>query len=186
MSNFSKSFGLTFINDDHFFASVAIFQTGTIFETDKDNRLYFVVEGECRLCLPEDDDENSSEGGAMAPLPGGGIVGTDEGALAGRDLPGRGLGGPPSLLYNAQTITRLGPGNFFGEGCLFPDLRRDWIVEAMSEVKLYFISRGDVLNNVDRTSQDIIRREAEFKVLYYDGRCRGRLNRPVSIHSRHR
>ena len=26
MSNFSKSFGLTFINDDHFFASVAIFQ----------------------------------------------------------------------------------------------------------------------------------------------------------------
>ena len=26
MSNYSKSFGLTFINDDHFFASVAIFQ----------------------------------------------------------------------------------------------------------------------------------------------------------------
>ena len=26
MSNFSKSFGLTFINDDHFFANVSIFQ----------------------------------------------------------------------------------------------------------------------------------------------------------------
>ena len=26
MSNYSKSFGLTFINDDHFFANVAIFQ----------------------------------------------------------------------------------------------------------------------------------------------------------------
>ena len=53
-------------------------------------------------------------------------------------------------FYNAKTISRLGPGNFFGEGCIFPEIRRDWIVEAMSEVKLYFISRGDIMNNVDK------------------------------------
>ena len=80
-------------------------------------------------------------------------------------------------FYNGKTISRLGPGNFFGEGCIFPDIRRDWIVEAMSEVKLYFISRGDILNNVDSKVIDIIRREAEFKATYYDGRFEGRNER---------
>ena len=27
-------------------------------------------------------------------------------------------------FYNAKTISRLGPGNFFGEGCIFPEIRR--------------------------------------------------------------
>ena len=43
------------------FTSVAIFQTGAIFDTEKDNRLYFVVEGECRLCLLEEEDLQEEE-----------------------------------------------------------------------------------------------------------------------------
>ena len=88
-------------------------------------------------------------------------------------------------FYNAKTISRLGPGNFFGEGCIFPEIRRDWIVEAMSEVKLYFISRGDILNNVDRRVIDIIEKEARFKATYYDGRFDGRSeSRPLTRRSR--
>ena len=48
------------------------------------------------------------------------------------------------------------------------------VIRTMTEVKLYFISRGDIMNNVDKRVIDIIRREAEFKATYYDGRFDGR------------
>lgn len=58
-------------------------------------------------------------------------------------------------------------------------------MEAMSEVKVYFISRGDILNNVDKRVIDIIKHEAEFKATYYDGRFDGRMvQRPSTRASR--
>lgn len=57
-------------------------------------------------------------------------------------------------------------------------------MEAMSEVKLYFISRGDILNNVDKRVIDIIKHEAEFKATYYDGRFDGRMVQRPSTRAR--
>lgn len=39
---------------------------------------------------------------------------------------------------------------------------------------MYFISRGDVLNSIDKKTLEVLRREASFKAVYYDGRCEGR------------
>ena len=153
------------------FTSVAIFQTGALFDTEKDNRLYFVVEGECRLCLLDEEEENQQEPEVrgVTPVVVENLTKVDDDTKQKKEKESTDVG-----FYNAKTISRLGPGNFFGEGCIFPEIRRDWIVEAMTEVKLYFISRGDIMNNVDKRVIDIIRREAEFKATYYDGRFDGR------------
>jgi len=166
------------------FTSVAIFQTGALFDTEKDNRLYFIVEGECRLCLLDEDEETAAEPERELVGAGGVVEGDEvEVNLKGKEL--RNYADTGYGFYNAKTISRLGPGNFFGEGCIFPEIRRDWIVEAMSEVKLYFISRGDILNNVDRRVIDIIEKEARFKATYYDGRFDGRSeSRPLTRRSR--
>ena len=78
------------------------------------------------------------------------------------------------LFYKAETISRLGPGNFFGESCVFKELSRDWFVEAATEVKLYFLSQADFRNNIDPLTQKVLKKEATYKTEYYDARLRGR------------
>lgn len=95
---------------------LGVTQRGTIFEADNDNRLYFVVEGECRLSLIEEECQSEDEF-------------SEKGFENGSTKPAKDM-----HFYNAGTISRLGPGNFFGEGCLFPELKRDRLVEAVSEV----------------------------------------------------
>ena len=135
--------------------SVAVFQAATQFQMDKDNRLYFVVQGECRLCYRRSFDAQG-------------------------DIP-RGEGN----FYKGDTISRIGPGNFFGETCLFKDLKRgEWFVDAATEVKLYFISEADFWKKLDSDVQDIIRREAAYKQDYYERRVIGRLR--ISQQKTHR
>ena len=126
--------------------SVAVFQAATQFQMDKDNRLYFVVQGECRLSYRRSFDAQ------------------------GENMRGE------SSFYKGDTISRIGPGNFFGETCLFKDLKRgEWFVDAATEVKLYFISEGDFWKKLDPEVREIIRREAAYKQDYYERRVIGRL-----------
>ena len=39
------------------FFLLIVFKTGALFDTEKDNRLYFIVEGECRLCLLDEEED---------------------------------------------------------------------------------------------------------------------------------
>ena len=126
--------------------SVAVFQAATQFQMDKDNRLYFVVQRECRLCYSRCFD-------SQGEVPRG-----------------------ESSFYKGDTISRIGPGNFFGESCLFKDLKRgEWFVDAATEVKLYFITEADFWNKLDPEVREIIRREAAYKQDYYERRVIGRL-----------
>ncbi|GBG78205.1 hypothetical protein CBR_g26238 [Chara braunii] len=78
---------------------------------------------------------------------------------------------PPSYgFYDANTISRLGPGSFFGEGCIFRKLRRDWIVEAATHVKAYQINKMDFLQVVPPDIKATLEEEATFRMLYFDGR----------------
>ena len=125
------------------FMSVAVFQAGTVFQTDRDNRVYFVVQGECRLTNQANSEARNNH-----------VV--------------------DDLFYKAEIISRLGPGNFFGESCVFKELSRDWFVEAATEVKLYFLSQADFRNNIDPLTQKVLKKEATYKTEYYDARLRGR------------
>jgi CRP-like cAMP-binding protein len=51
-------------------------------------------------------------------------------------------------FYEGKTISRLGPGEFFGEGAVFPKMRRNWLVEAHGATKLYYISRMDLVARI--------------------------------------
>ena len=99
-------------------------QTGALFDTEKDNRLYFIVEGECRLCLldEEEQQEHGEQTGVVveAQIDKNASVGVGFGEeQQQKKKPDSDVG-----FYNAKTISRLGPGNFFGEGCIFPEIRR--------------------------------------------------------------
>lgn len=118
--------------------------SGTVFYPDKDLRICFVVDGECRLrCAKED-----------------------------RSLPSI---DSSSHFYDTNTISRLGPGSWFGESCLFEDLKRNFTVETKVETTLFSIGKQDALKYLEPSVRHKMRDEASFRVEYYDGRQAGRL-----------
>jgi len=118
-----------------------IHPAGTVFDL-RDGTVYFVTEGECQL----------KRGGPRRP----------EAALAASDSLG---------FYTANTVARLGPGEFFGEPSAFPELRQDgWYVESHTECKLYTLSAAELVNSCDRSIADIVRRAGEFKADFHKRR----------------
>ena len=147
------------------FLCVAAHQEGTIFYPAQDNRIHFIVEGECKLRL------DYSTYGPPTALPKINIGSNDAGAYPG-DAPAReSRYAGKEHFYDNTTISRLGPGNCFGECCVFPSIRREgWVGEALSEVKLYFVAQADIQSNTDPRIVDALQDEALFKCDYYDGR----------------
>ncbi|KAK3266094.1 hypothetical protein CYMTET_25260 [Cymbomonas tetramitiformis] len=126
------------------FLNVSSHISGTVFYPDKDLRICFVVDGECRLrCAKEDRSLPSIDGG--------------------------------SHFYDTNTISRLGPGSWFGESCLFEDLKRNFTVETKVETTLFSIGKQEALKYLEPSVRHKMRDEALFRVEYYDGRQAGRL-----------
>ncbi|KAK3280420.1 hypothetical protein CYMTET_11735 [Cymbomonas tetramitiformis] len=78
------------------------------------------------------------------------------------------------VLYDKDTISRLGPGNWFGESILFSDLKRDFMVEIERDTSVYQVSKSDAMKHIDLDVRNKMRDEALFKMSYYDGRNAGR------------
>eukprot|EP00232_Nephroselmis_pyriformis_P000724 CAMPEP_0182912718 /NCGR_PEP_ID=MMETSP0034_2-20130328/37661_1 /TAXON_ID=156128 /ORGANISM="Nephroselmis pyriformis, Strain CCMP717" /LENGTH=529 /DNA_ID=CAMNT_0025049407 /DNA_START=103 /DNA_END=1688 /DNA_ORIENTATION=- len=129
------------------FLSIAVFSAGTTFHPDKDQRVCFIVDGHCRL-RKGNKDTAEKERKAAEKLQ----QEQDDGG---------------AMNYDRNNICSMGPGNFFGESCVFEHLRREWYVEALTQVKLFFLSKQDFLA-IGRDLQARVEHEAEFKVTYHD------------------
>mmetsp|Transcript_35675 Transcript_35675/g.100981 ORF Transcript_35675/g.100981 Transcript_35675/m.100981 type:complete len:371 (-) Transcript_35675:166-1278(-) len=109
--------------------------------------VYFVVEGECRL---------RRSGGSRKDT------------VDSKEKP---AGTTETRFYDANTVARLGPGDFFGEASAFPEVKHDgWYVEAHSDCKLYSITAPELLNSCTRDIVDIVHKAALFKLEYYENR----------------
>lgn len=95
-----------------------------VINAEEEDRFYFILEGECQL--------KHAQAGELPPV----TLDTGNPDL---DVPS---------FYEGKTISRLGPGEFFGEGAVFPKMRRNWLVEAHGATKLYYINRMDLLARI--------------------------------------
>ncbi|GAQ91505.1 Similar to cAMP/cGMP-dependent protein kinase [Klebsormidium nitens] len=123
----------------------------TVINAEEEERLYFIIEGECQL--------KHAQGGDLPPV----TLDTGNPEL---DV--------PSFYSDGRTISRLGPGEFFGEGSLFPRMRRNWLVEAHGATKLYYINRMDLTAHVLQMVWKSLEEEAAFRLEYFDGRLAGK------------
>lgn len=139
-------------------------QAGTIFHPEQDNRMYFCVEGELRLTL---DGGPTAATHARADYAGH--------AHGHGHSHGHGHGHTSQeLFYSSNTISRLGPGAFFGECALFPETTSDWLVECHTDCRLLFVSSAEFHQFVAPEVARVLREQAEFKLEYYAGRSQGR------------
>eukprot|EP00243_Klebsormidium_subtile_P006619 TRINITY_DN2849_c0_g1_i1.p1 TRINITY_DN2849_c0_g1~~TRINITY_DN2849_c0_g1_i1.p1 ORF type:complete len:664 (+),score=163.06 TRINITY_DN2849_c0_g1_i1:118-1992(+) len=123
----------------------------TVINAEEEERLYFIIEGECQLKHPQ--------GGDLPPV----TLDTGNPEL---DV--------QSFYSDGRTISRLGPGEFFGEGSVFPRMRRNWLVEAHGATKLYYINRMDLTAHVPQPVWKSLEEEAAFRLEYFDGRLAGK------------
>eukprot|EP00873_Tetraselmis_striata_P019886 jgi/Tetstr1/440150/TSEL_028507.t1 len=115
---------------------------GTVFDVMNDTTVYFVVEGDCRL--------RRAVGKHADPIPT--VKGADP-------------------FYDAHTISRLGPGNFFGEAALFPEFRQEgWFVEAKTDCKFYTIAAAELIHQCPADIQKVMHSSCVFKFDYFKSR----------------
>ncbi|GHP05348.1 hypothetical protein PPROV_000410000 [Pycnococcus provasolii] len=154
------------VKDFAHFLCVAAHQEGTVFYPEKDNRLHFIVEGEAKLRL--DHAQYGTPVDIVKTITAPGASG-----FANANGPREWRYAMKETFYDSVTISRLGPGNCFGECSVFPHLRREGrVVEALTEVKLYFVAQADLQHNTEASVLSALKSEAEFKAEYYDGRYR--------------
>jgi len=120
-------------------------EAGTSFDITREGILYFVVEGECRLRRAYSRKDGGKD--EKDPI-------ADEEAF-----------------YDSNTITRLGPGDFFGEASVFSEARHDgWYVESHTDCKLYCIAGAQLISKCTPDIVDIMRKASQFKLDFYKDR----------------
>ena len=147
---------------------VAVFFTHATYPAghtfDDPNFISFIVRGEASLCSSRSREADAARSpGSPASPPSGGRAGR-RGSL--------------------RELGHLAPGSSFGEAAMFPDLRRNWFVNAKTEIT---VLSANLLQFKGACSDEIrtrLRDSVSFRVSYHDERETGGVERLRQLSNR--